>query len=77
MKNKSATVSFKRGALAILSLYSLAFVSIPLVLTLLGDGAVNFPSPWFHVVSLIVFIVSWAGLWEDMGAVAERDKESK
>lgn len=70
---RAGHVSFKRGALMVLSMYSLFFVAAPLLVPLFLEGPVNIELPaWVSACSLIVFVLAWAGLWEDMGAADER-----
>lgn len=70
-------MSVKRGLLMVASLYSLAFIAIPVGLPLLSMSGepIAFRSLWFQPISLFVFVAAWAMLWEDLGAADERHRK--
>lgn len=68
-------VSFKRGILLIISLVSLIFVLMEPMLFILSEGALTMTlDPLVSLISTVIFVFSWASLWEDLGMSKEKWK---
>lgn len=68
-------VSFKRGILLIISAVSLIFVLMEPMLSILSEGALTMTlDPLVSLISTVIFVFSWASLWEDLGMSKEKWK---
>lgn len=71
-------MSIRRGLMLLISVYSLAILCIPTLVPLITEGALEVRLPlWVHPATLMVFALSWAQLWEDYGAAAERNRQKE
>lgn len=69
-------MTFKRGMLLIVSLYSMSFYGITAFSqVIIGERLVLNAPVWVEPLILIVFMASWAKLWEDIGASDERNRK--
>lgn len=68
-------VSFKRGILLIISAVSLIFVLMEPMLLILSEGTLTMTlDPLVRLISIVIFVFSWASLWEDLGMSKEKWK---
>ena len=71
-------MSIRRGLMLLISVYSLAILYIPTLVPLITEGALEVRLPlWVYPTTLAVFALSWAQLWEDYGAAAERNRQKE
>lgn len=71
-------MTLKRGILLIVSLYSMSFHGMTAFSQLIiGERLVLNVPVWVEPMVLIVFVASWAKLWEDIGATDERTRQKE